>query len=201
MKPDFARIQFITGLRFAHPILLKIENTVRRCRLKPMTSPEKPVLDIDFENFSVAKERAEEIRTLTQQIKTEAWLSDFKTLVNTRGEEQVFTESGNLTLPGLLTDTPSRVFRKILEIDSETAEISITLQGSELKVFLDSQIQFEFLLLPKDDEFALMFAEPNPKMSHLKWIPLIKEDIKQAKAEKAERARAFKQKFLKAEQL
>jgi hypothetical protein len=150
------------------------------------------VEDLDFENYTLEKERETEIRSHLDEIKTKDWLGDLLILLQECGETLVIQAADEL--PGLGGKAiTSKVFE--LGLLAEQCDVQIELSANELFVRASGKSLLEISFLPKNNEFVLLFwnSSQGPLIETLKEV--LAPAIKRARSRKSERQKAFQERF------
>ncbi|MBS1985098.1 MAG: hypothetical protein JST16_13090 [Bdellovibrionales bacterium] len=144
--------------------------------------------DVDFDNFSLEKERADAIRAELDRVRQSGWLDDFKLLVAELGVEDPNAAGGNAQLELIMNG--AKVYRGPAE--RELQDLLVILADSELHVRWKNSSLLEILSLPKAGEYAVLHADP----IFFELEALLKEglqdDLKQARGAKSSRQAHFK---------
>lgn len=115
-------------------------------------------LNVDFENFSLPKERSEELRSSVQRVKDSGMVDTVFTLVQELGVEEV--SSGDNQMASLIKAKNPKVFRLIADENSETPEaFEVFLYEQEMRVSRAGRPVLEVSFLPKDKDFILFYIE------------------------------------------
>jgi len=146
--------------------------------------------DIDFENFTIETDRASQIRDNISKLRDEAWLDDLRLLVAEFGQD-VKEDDADDTL-GLFKDQMVRVYQT--PADHPAGSWTINLSGVDFRLLMASKAILELSFLPKGHEFVVLFIDEKELEALLSLKLGLKEEIKAARAKKADRAAAFKAK-------
>jgi len=144
-------------------------------------------LDVDFENFTVSKEKAAEIRTSLDKVKELKLATILKNLVSGLGVEE--KSDLNDQVATLIKAKNPKVFRAPL---SSNKVFEVFMADQDLRCTFDGRPVLEISYLPKNKDFLLLYAEEDFINS---W-ELVSKEIEDslAEAEKiiSDRAKRFK---------
>lgn len=149
-------------------------------------------LNVDFENFSVPKERSTELRSAIQQVKEIGMVDMFKNLVQELGMEEVSSQDDQVA--GLIKAKNPRVFRyPVGGGESESPKLFEIFQfEQELRATLGGESLLEVSFLPKDKDFVLFFVNNGFLEAWPTFAEHIAEVVKESEKMKNDRQRHFK---------
>lgn len=158
----------------------------------PAAAPKKRASakdELDFDNFSVATERATEIRTRIQELKDSGWMEELRLLVTELGVADAgSTEEGKQM--ELSNSAPAKAYRG--SADNGLEGFSVTLEGTDILVKWQGKTLLETFALPKAGEFAFLQVAENL----MEALPALRErlaaDTKLARQAKHDRQAHFK---------
>jgi len=155
---------------------------------------------VDFENYSVDKERANSIRERLERIRQSETVLALALLVDEFGREETEAPEDG-TLPGLLKDSDkTRVFETGRELLGATRLLRIERARHDLRLFADGRRLLDVSFLPKNSEFLVNMLAPEEENELLETcLSALSEDAGRAKGKKSERQNAFRARFQKAE--
>lgn len=149
-------------------------------------------LNVDFENFSLPKERSDELRSAVQRVKDAGIVDAFRELVQELGVEEVSSQENQMA--GLIKAKNPKVFRyPVSDIGGENAKLLEIFQfEQELRATLDGKAILEISFLPKDKDFVLFYVESEFLLNWNSFSQNIAEVVKESQKIKADRSRHFK---------
>lgn len=150
--------------------------------------------DIDFENFSVEQEKADEIRRRIGILKGQRLVDDLKLLCAEFGYE-VETPGEQESLPGL-GKGPKDLCFEISAIENQR-EYTIELSGNELRFLISGTLVCDVSFLPKDDELLVGFVHAEQWATFEQEFTAFENIIALAKKRKSERQKLWKDRFSK----
>lgn len=147
-------------------------------------------LDIDFDNYNVAEERANKIRGLLSEVKAKTWMASLKDWVEAEG--QTYYPFGEQTEMGV---TPAK------RIAWESGHVLETLElindGVDTEIKIENKRYLCLQKLPKGDEILLSHFNPDhtPKFTALEAE--LHAHLKVFLKAKADKQKAFQERFKK----
>lgn len=149
-------------------------------------------LNVDFENFSVPKEKSEQLRSSVQKVKELGIVDIFKGLVQELGFEEV--SSQNDQVAGLIKAKNPRVFKyPVSGSETETPKLFEIFQfEQELRATLQQKAVLEVSFLPKDKDFVLFYVDPSFLDNWDLFFSHIAEVVKESEKMKNDRQKHFK---------
>ncbi len=159
------------------------------------TTPAAEELNVDFENFSLPKERSEVLRSTIQQVKAAGIVDSLRNLVQELGVEEVSSQEDQMA--SLIKAKNPKVFRYVLGEDEQDRQVFEAFQfDQELRCTLGGDAVFEVSFLPKDKDFILFYVAPMFLESWPSFSTSIGEVLREAEKAKSDRQKHFK-KFAK----
>lgn len=144
--------------------------------------------EIDFENFTVEKERADLIRGDLAKLKESGWLEDFRLLAVELGVEEAPGEAG--TQVELIGHAKAKNYRGAAGTPAEG--LHIVAADHDLIVRFAGKSVLEVMALPKAGEFAILHCD-EAFWNLLEAIgETVKDDVKAARSAKTARSARFK---------
>jgi hypothetical protein len=154
-------------------------------------------LNVDFENFSVPKERGEELRSAIQQVKEANIVNSIRNLIQELGVEEVSSQDDQVA--GLIKAKNPKVFRYVLGSTEEDRRVFEAFHyDQELRCTLSGTAVLEASFLPKDKDFILFYVAPDFLANWASFSEEMSEVLKEAEKIKSDRQKHFK-KFAKKE--
>ena len=148
--------------------------------------------EIDFENFEVAPERAVEIRSFVEQIKSKKWMQDLRLLINEKGQlrEEPTPEGAHPQL--LKLEIP-----KVYEVPENhpCRGLSIRLTGLELRIEFKNELLLEGSFLPKNSGFLVSYIKEENWSQLTTLLEGVQDEIQDAKTLKQQKQSEFLSKF------
>ena len=151
--------------------------------------------ELDFENFKVDKERAENIRNHVGLLKGDDLVGDLHSVCHELGFEYI-DDSGQQNMPGMGKGLKEQIF-EICDCSSQ-AEIRLEITANDLKVRYNQKLACEVSFLPKDKDFVVAFVDNDA------WATLTANEdsvlnnlVNTARKKKAERQKLWKARFNK----
>ncbi|HVJ66265.1 MAG TPA: hypothetical protein VM901_13485 [Bdellovibrionota bacterium] len=155
-------------------------------------------LNVDFDNFSVPKERSEELRSAVQRVKDAGMVEGLQTLVAELGVEEVSSQDDQMA--GLIKAKNPKVFRYVLNTESETERsvFEIFQFEQELRASVAGRPVLEVSFLPKDKDFLVFYVDAAFLENWKVFGAEIGDVLREAEKIKSDRQKHFK-KFAKKE--
>ncbi|NCN27095.1 hypothetical protein GW915_05915 [bacterium] len=150
--------------------------------------------DIDFENFSVEQEKAEEIRRSIEIIKEQDLVADLKILCSELGYD-VEVPGEQESLPGM-GKGPKDLCLEICSIENNR-EYLFELAGNELRFSIAGQLVCDVSFLPKNNEFLVGFVHTELWKAFEEEHSAFENIVAMAKKRKGERQKLWKARFNK----
>lgn len=161
------------------------------------TQPEMPEMNVDFENFSLPKERSDELRTTVQKVKEAGIVDSMRSLAQELGVEEVSSQEDQVA--SLVKAKNPKVFRyNVSQVEGEREMFEVYLFDQELRCVLAGKAVLEVSFLPKDKDFILFYVDSLFLESWPEFSANIAEVLKEATKIKGDRQKHFK-KFQKKE--
>lgn len=148
--------------------------------------------EIDFENFSVEKEKADEIRRRIEVIKGQDLVNSLKLLCSEFGYE-VETSGEQESFPGM-GKGPKDLCFEICSLSNQR-DYAIELSGNELRFSMAGSLICDVSFLPKDNEILVGFVHPELWASFLEEQDSFDQVIALAKRRKSDRQKVWKARF------